>query len=320
MSSPSSTLTDKLLQVEGKALQRTYSVSDLLAIDSTVLDSTVHFVRPSKTGTIGTTYGSDEYDRTSIYVSRRGKLALDLPERGRRMYQDGMEVSLDNLPAGGSALEGLAQQLKHATILDDDSAQEITIPNSSFVYAGGPPSPPPKQRSSNLVTALVDGDSDEDDSDRALAFYMRRPGTPLPSLFLKIDDSNEDENPTGSRVFGGQEEVLSPLVNVSRSDESDGSPCVNPTVEIVSAGKLVLVCPPNLLHLTTSRMVAGKDEIDFQPQQSKAGRANTIAMADRTPSLTSDGTCSSDESEGPMSPQKCSTTGTIVFVTGSTSS
>ncbi|GJE85126.1 hypothetical protein PsYK624_012040 [Phanerochaete sordida] len=271
---------NKFLQnVQGRPPTRTHSISDLMAIDSSVLrDSKVHFGRPCKTTTIGTTYSREEYDRTSIQVERRTQFALEMPERGRRMYRDGREISPNDSPAE-SPMEApdadyLTRRLEHISVRDD--GQDIDAAAGSFAYAGGPSSPPPA-RASNPVASLMDDESDDDDSGRAMAFFMRRPGTPLPPLCLRTDDSDEDDSPVGSVILGGPGDPLSPLADISGSD-SDGSPGLSPVIE---TGKRSAYFP-------TPRTVAG---------------AATILMTDRTPSLTSDGTSSSDESEGPMSPR-----------------
>ncbi|EKM57513.1 uncharacterized protein PHACADRAFT_206413 [Phanerochaete carnosa HHB-10118-sp] len=195
-----------------------------MAIDSSVLDSKVHFVRPSKTGTIGTTYGSDEYDRTSIHVSRRKKLALALPERGRRMYCGRREVSPDespvHSPVSTSKLDGQTPELLKHIATRDGGSQKTVAPCSDIAFAGGLSCSLPQRRFTNSVDTPMESDSDEDNANRAMAFYMCRPGTPLPPLCLRMDSFDEDDSSAEGRILSSRDEQRSSLVDVPGSGMS----------------------------------------------------------------------------------------------------
>lgn len=213
-------------QFAGKPPLRTDDLDALLAIEPSVLQGLVQFRRPALLRTFHETYASDEYDRTSIQVARR-KLAL--PERGERVYYKKTD--------GGDAvaeLDELVTRGRQLTVRDNFRPDAPRTSSTARVRdaSSSPSSPPlrptsPPLRPTTPVAGLVDSDSDDDTPTQD----RRRPGTPLPSLFLDASDS-EDED--GSAVHCSTK-LCSPLRMVVGPNDSDES--VSPVSEAVHPGE-----------------------------------------------------------------------------------
>lgn len=108
------------------------------------------------------TYGRGEYDRSSIRVDAN---RLSLPKRGERVYHDE--------PADADVvqeLDELAERCKLLSVTHSASRSGELLLQRDAPYL----------------------ESDEDKERKNMLFKLRRPGTPLPTVFLDDSDS-EDE-------------------------------------------------------------------------------------------------------------------------------
>lgn len=144
-------------QSPSEVADNTDDAGHLLAIDSSVLQPLVHFRRTSLLRTYHETYAREEYDRTSIRVEAS---RLSLPKRGERVYHD----------EHANADVALAERCKLLSVANADPHLGEVPLRSETPYL----------------------ESDEDEERRSMLFKLRRPGTPLPSVFLDNSDS-EDE-------------------------------------------------------------------------------------------------------------------------------
>ena len=198
--------------------------SDLLGIEPSALQARVQFRQPLLCG-VHETYSPDEYDRTSIKVTRHNLLAL--PDRGDRIYSREEDEPIVYVP----------QEERY-----DPSAVAVTHHGSvalrgDRVYNGG------EEGASNILNDLQATSSLEDliaqctllstsdnldqsqlsmvptgDDETTLPLRLRRPATPMPTSFPDASDS-EDEGSGPCHADNYAPGIPPPLMDVSVSDD-----------------------------------------------------------------------------------------------------